>query len=383
MNKQNLAWKFLYKKFKSLPLKKNKILFESFEGCGYNDSPYAISEHITNNDLDFDLVWALNYKIIKDVDYANIITTKKVSISYLFHLATAKYIITNGNLPEQFVKREGQIIVQTWQGTPLKKLVLDIENNHFPNTSKIDYIIKFLEDVKRWDYLISPSSYATSIFRNAFAYEGEILEIGLPKNDRLINFHPDEVTVLKERLNLPNDKKVLLYTPTFREHKYNEKGKYLEENKLNFAQIVKNNPDWIILVRSHYLVNKNSRFKNKNIIDVSKYSDLNDLFIVSDCLLTDYSSTMFDYSILNRPIIKFAYDLDEYEHKYRGFYIDYKADIPATSIENEGELSELLSNFEHYQNFWTEEMLTFNQRFNSLANGKSTKQFVQKVLTKK
>ncbi len=383
MSKEKIGWNIVFKNFQNLPLKKKKVMFESFVGRGYNDNPYAISEHLSDKELEYDLVWGLDEKLIKKVDYADIRTAKRFSVRYLYHLATAKYIITNSRLPKGFVKREGQVIIQTWHGTPLKKLVLDMENNHFPNISKIDYLIEFLSDVKKWDYLVSPNQYSTNIFRRCFAYEGEILEVGYPRNDRLVNFHPNEVVKIKEHLKIPETKKVLLYTPTFRENKVTEKGKYVEEQKLNLAQIVKQNPDWIILVRSHYLINKYGRFKHPNIIDVSQYQDLNDLFIISDCLLTDYSSTMFDYTILNRPIIKYAYDLAEYSEELRGFYLDYHNDIPATSIENERELGELLDNFEQYQEFWLKEINDFNQRFNYLADGKATKRLVEQTLLKK
>ncbi len=380
MSKTYLAWNIIFKTFQKLPMKKNKILMESFLGRSYNDSPKAISDYLLHNDYNYEIVWSVNDpKKIKSDEHE---VVKKPSISYLYELATAKYIITNSRMPKEFIKRDGQILIQTWHGTPLKKLVLDMEENHFPETTKINYFINFLSDVAKWDYLISPNEYSTEIFKRAFAFEGEVLEIGYPRNDRLHTFHPDEVNKIKKDLGINNTDKVLLYTPTFRENNAKTKGQYIEQIKLNFNKVLQNNPDWVILVRSHYLVTEHQKLKNSKIIDVSSHHDINDLYIVSDALLTDYSSTMFDYSILNRPLIKFAHDYEEYEGKLRGFYLDYHKDIPATNIKDELELSELLNNFDQYKEFWTEEVLEFNQRFNSLSTGNSSKLFAD-ILEKK
>ncbi len=375
MNKTKIAWDVIYKSFQKLPMKKNKIVFESFLGRSYNDSPKAICDYILDNDYDYDIIWSVNDP--KKITSEEFEVVKKPSISYLYHLATAKYIITNSRMPKEFQKREGQKLIQTWHGTPLKRLVLDMEENHFPNTTKINYFINFLSDVAKWDYLISPNAYSTEIFRRAFAFEGEILEIGYPRNDRLHKYHPEEAVKIRERLNIDPNAKVLLYTPTFRENNAKKKGQYIEQIKMNFNQVLKNNPDWVVLVRSHYLVTEHQKLKNENIIDVSSYHDINDLFIISDTLLTDYSSTMFDFAILNRPIIKFAHDYEEYEGKLRGFYLDYHKDIPATNIKNEQELSELLNNFEQYSDFWAGELVDFNLKFNNISTGSSSKEFVE------
>ncbi len=377
MNKSNIAWDVIYKSFQKLPIKSNKIVFESYLGRSYNDNPRAISDYITENDLDYNIIWFFNEP--KKFEDDTIEATKKPSISYLFHLATAKYIVTNSRMPKHFTKRKDQVLIQTWHGTPLKKLVLDMKENHFPNTSKIEYFTEFLNDVKYWDYLLSANQYSTDIFRGAFAYEKEILELGYPRNDRLINYHPDEKRAIKQNLQIDLKKKILLYTPTFRENNAKEKGKYNENITLKFNRVLEQNPDWIILVRSHYLITEKIKFKNPNVINVSEYLDINDLYLISDVLLTDYSSTIFDFAILNRPIIKYAPDLELYESKMRGFYLDYHQEIPATSIKNERELSELLKSFEEYKLFWTDEITDFNQRFNGLNDGKATKRIVEKI----
>lgn len=375
MNKTKIAWNVIYKTFQKMPIKKNKIIFESFLGRGYNDNPKAISDYLINNEYDYEIIWSI--KDPKKIDSEELEVVKKPSISYLYHLATAKYIITNSRMPIEFEKRSGQKLIQTWHGTPLKKLVLDMQENHFPGTSKIEYFINFLKDVEKWDYLISPNSYSSDIFRRAFAYEGKMLEIGYPRNDRLQKYSPDENLKIRQELKIAPEAKVLLYTPTFRENNAKDKGQYIEQIKLNFNQVLKDNPNWVILVRSHYLITEHQKINNKQIIDVSSYGDINDLYIISDTLLTDYSSTMFDFSLLNRPIIKYAHDYEEYEGKLRGFYLDYHKDIPATSIQNEQELSELLSNFDQYKEFWLDEILEFNMKFNDFSKGDSARQFAK------
>ncbi len=375
MNKTSITWGLIYKSFQKFPINKRKIVFESFLGRSYNDNPKAISDFILDQAYDYDIIWSVNNP--KKIDSEEFEVVKKPSIVYLFHLATAQYVITNSRMPKGFEKRPGQKLIQTWHGTPLKRLVLDMEENHFPNTSKISYFINFLKDVEKWDYLISPNEYSTEIFKRAFAYEGKVLEIGYPRNDRLYTYHPEEQNAIREKLGIKPGAKVLLYTPTFRENNAKKKGQYIEQIKLNFNQVLKNNPDWVVLIRSHYLITEHQKIKNDNIIDVSGYDDINDLYIASDTLLTDYSSTMFDYAILNRPLIKYAHDYKEYEGKLRGFYLDYHNDIPATNIQNEVELSELLVNFDQYKEFWATEIMEFNQKFNSPSQGDSARKFVE------
>lgn len=377
MNKSNIAWDIIYRSFTKLPIKTNKIVFESYLGRNYNDNPKAISDYLIKNEMDYNIIWFFNNP--KQFEDDTIEATKKPSISYLFHLATAKYIVTNSRMPKQFEKRSDQVLLQTWHGTPLKKLALDMQENHFPNTTKIEYFMEFLGDVQNWDYLISPNAYSTDIFRRAFAFENEVLESGYPRNDRLINYHPDEINQIKKKLELDLDKKILLYTPTFRENNAKVKGHYNEKITLKFNKVLEQNPDWIILVRSHYLITEKIKFKNPNVINMTEYPDVNELYMISDVLLTDYSSAMFDFAMLNRPIIKYAPDLEMYESKMRGFYLDYHEEIPATSINNEQELGELLKNFEQYKLYWTDELVEFNQKFNHLNDGKATKRIVDKI----
>src|SRR5690625_4816128 len=198
---------------KILPVDEKLILFESGIGKQYSDSPRYIYEEIVKRNLDYKKVWVCN-KITRFND-PNTIRIHRLSPSYYYYLAKAKYWINNQNFPTYIEKRPQTTYIQTWHGTPLKKMLHDIEN---VMGRKPDYVERVSSAVKTWDYLISPSKYATNAFKSAFRYEGEIIELGYPRND--IFYRPDKDEIenkIKNRLNLPKDKKIILYAPTFRD----------------------------------------------------------------------------------------------------------------------------------------------------------------------
>src|SRR5699024_5100186 len=188
-----------------LSVDENVILFESGVGKQYADSPRNIYEEIIRRDLNYKKVWVCN-KNIRFSD-PNTIRIKRLSPSYFYYLAKAKVWVNNQNFPTYIKKRPETTYLQTWHGTPLKKMLFDIENIMGRSS---DYLERVSSAVKNWDYLISPSPYATNAFRSAFRYDGEIIESGYPRNDLFYADNTKEhIARLRNRLEIPENKKII------------------------------------------------------------------------------------------------------------------------------------------------------------------------------
>lgn len=348
----NIYWNGLGSILRIFPLKENQIFFESFLGEVVSDNPGSVYQYMINNNLEYKYVWSLkNVSKAKDVKIdKKTKVIKKTSIKYLYYLYTSKYIINNSRMPIKFKKKSKQIYIQTWHGTPLKQLVHDMQEVHLPNVSTQKYKLDFDIDIKKWDYLVIPNKYSEEKFKSAFAYQGNLLKTGYPRNDELKKHMNDldgkekkkRINDIKKKLNLDAGKKILLYTPTFRDDEYTEKGKYIQKINFDLNKIIKDNPDLIILFKCHYLVKKivnNYGDFNGNCINLSHYSPINDLYLISDILMTDYSSTFFDYSILKKPIILYQYDYQKYKNVLRDFYLEID-ELPVKPIYEKEELYE-------------------------------------------
>lgn len=364
------------------------IVFESFMGRSYSDSPKYIYEYMKSNKKykEYKFVWFFKnpstYFYLKD-DRTTIV--KYNSKMYYKYYAQAKYWITNSRIPEVIIKKKKQIYVQCWHGTPLKKLGFDItvEGGNAMNTLK-DIRRKYTEDAKRYTYMISPSKFCTEKFTSAFNLkklheDNIILEHGYPRNDFLVNFKESSVNKIKNELNIPKTKKVILYAPTWRDNQHTSGVGYTYKTEVDFDYLQKElGNDYIILFRAHYFVANNFDFdKYKGFIyDVSKYDDVNHLYIISDMLITDYSSVFFDYSILKRPIIFYMYDLEEYKTKLRDFYIDFK-ELPGNIVEKEKDLIKEIKKCNNFK--YDKKYEEFNKKFTYLENGKASKKVVEVI----
>ncbi len=373
---------FWYKFFlvlRYLPLKRETVVFESFLGKKYNDSPRAMYEYMKERYPDLDYVWIVTDPKKFDIPDARLV--KRLTPKYFILVARAKYLVNNSRMPIFFKKRDEQVYIQTWHGTPLKKLVFDMENNVMPGTNPQKYLNNFSNEVKNWDYLISPNHYSTEKFTSAFKFDNQFLEYGYPRNEILHNYTPQMRKQFREKYGIKDDEIAVLYTPTYRDSKNKGKAKYYQEMKLDLEQL-NSTPGVKVLLRLHYLISKNINVsKYENIINVSKENDVNELYIASDVLLNDYSSTMFDYLILNKPIILFPYDLAEYAGEIRGFYMDYN-DLPAEQIETTERLIEIVTNLSGYNSVWKEELEKFRDEMVLPTEADATKHIMEYIFEK-
>lgn len=373
--KRKIIYSFLYPFMRLLPLDKNLVVYDSYWSSKINDNPKAMYEYLYSNYPNLKHVWFLT-ATNKDID-GPAIEVRKNSLRYWYYFARAKYLIENTNFPNQYSKRKGQIEVQTFHGTFMKTMGFD--EPHFKNASK-KVQNNFSRRNSRWDLAVSPSSYMTDKIKSAFNYEGEIIESGYPRNDSLNKgIDMDSIDKIKEKLKIPKNKKIILYAPTYR----NKAG---FDFVLNLDLLRKNLSDeFVILVRLHYFVaNKidiNEFFPFA--IDVSNYSEINDLYLISDCLITDYSSVMFDYGYLKRPMIFFAFDMEEYINDLRGIYLDYQTTVPGPIVQNNTELLDALLNLKSNKLIYQDSLEQFYQDFCEFGRqGNAAKIASERMLSK-
>ena len=365
------------------------IFFEAYNGRNYACSPKALYEYMIKSKKfnDYKFVWAFKnvnqHKILKN---KNTIVVKTNSKEYFKYLSLSKYWIVNSLIDVSIKKKKNQIYLQCWHGTPLKKLRYDIEvKGAVLNT--ISEIRKRNDlDAIKFDYFISPSKFCTEKFISAFnlkklGKDNIIVEKGYPRNDYLFNYKKEDIDKIKKLLKLPKGKKVILYAPTFRDNQHTSGVGYTYNLGINFDKMQKElSKDYIILFRTHYFVSNSFDFSkyDKFIYDVSKYDDINELYIISDLLITDYSSVFFDFANLKKPMLFYMYDLDDYKNNLRDFYFDLSI-LPGPIVKQEDDLIKEIKNIDNYDELYHDKYIKFNEKFNYLDDGKSTERVVEVI----
>lgn len=372
---------FLYRRiFIKTKMQENLVFMESFLGKNYSDSPKYIYEYMLRHNMNYKFVWSFNEK--KEIP-GNPIQVKRFSLRYFYYLAKAKYWVSNSRLPRYLDKREGNIFLQTWHGTPLKKLVFDINDIH---SADPNYKQHFYEQSRRWDYLSSPNEYSSEIFRRAFLFDKEMLEYGYPRNDILYKKNNDEsINSLKNKMGIPLDKKVILYAPTWRDDEFYARGKYKFTLQLDLNELQQRlGNEYVVLLRMHYFIANQMDISGFEgfAYDFSTYDDIAELYLVSDMLITDYSSVFFDYANLRRPILFYTYDLEKYRDTLRGFYIDMENEVPGPLIKTTAEIIDAIENIEKVCQDYKEKYDLFYKRFCLWDDGNASERTVKKVFGK-
>lgn len=368
-----------------LPADKKLIIFESFLGKQYSCNPKAIYEYMQEHHPEYKMYWSVDPRYIKNFEGTGVQVLRRFSLKWFYLLARAKFWVTNSRMPLWIPKPRHTTYVQTWHGTPLKKLAFDIKEVHMPGVTTEKYKQEFYHESRNWDYLLSPNGYSSEIFRRAFRFEKELLECGYPRNDVLHNGNTEEnITTIKKKIGIPLDKKVILYAPTWRDNQFYKVGHYKFDLPLDLEKLQNMYGDkYIILLRMHYLVAENfdlTPYKGF-AYDFSNRVDINDLYLVSDILVTDYSSVFFDYANLQRPIVFYTYDIDEYRETLRGFYFDLEEEAPGPLVKDMGSFLEVLEEFDEkgeFQNY-QEKYNEFYYKYCYLEDGSSAKKVVHHV----
>nr|WP_106437828.1 bifunctional glycosyltransferase family 2 protein/CDP-glycerol:glycerophosphate glycerophosphotransferase [Kitasatospora sp. SID7827] len=355
------------------------VLFDAFKGTQYSDSPRAVHEELVRRGARLEHLW-----VVKD-DQVDVPETARAvrmwSPEWYEALATSRYVVANNHLPDWFRKRPGQTVVQTWHGTPLKKIGHDIEAVHFADKR---YLERLAVEVENWDLLVSPNSFSTPILRRAFAFPGELVESGYPRNDVLCR--PDterRAEQVRRRIGIPEGKRVVLYAPTWRDDQYYSPGRYKFDFRIDLADArARLGADHVLLVRRHpNVVDPVPGAGDGFVHDVSDYPDMADLSLITDVMITDYSSLMFDFVNTGRPILFYTYDLEHYRDTLRGFYFDFESSAPGPLLFDSAELVDAVRDADGVRRRHAERYRRFQQDFCDLDDGRAAARLVDRMLT--
>ncbi|WP_455353427.1 CDP-glycerol glycerophosphotransferase family protein [Streptomyces sp. SYSU K217416] len=323
---------------------RDTVLYCSFDGRQYSDSPRAVHEELAGRGLPLEHLWTVRDQQVGVPPSARSVALH--SAEWYEALARSRWIVTNTQLPEWFERAAGQFVVQTWHGTPLKRIGLDLAGSACADA---EYIATLERRAAQWSVLVSPNRFSTPVLRRAFGYTGDVLECGYPRNDLLHAADRDKVAAaVRERLAIPDGKRIVLYAPTWREDRPRQGGRYRPDPRLDFqldlAAVERAlGDDHVLLVRRHYLVGGSVPGRGRGFVrDVSRYPDAADLLLISDVLVTDYSSLMFDFAHTGRPMLFHTYDLAHYRDTLRGFCFDFEAQAPGPLLADAAALTEAL-----------------------------------------
>jgi CDP-glycerol glycerophosphotransferase len=291
------------------------------------------------------------------------------SPEYFDLIGRAKYLINNVNFPNHLVKQAGSVHVQTHHGTPLKHMGLDLRFSESQGRG-MDFD-KLLERIARWDFSISSNRHSTEVWERVYPGSYETLEIGYPRNDVLANATPESVAAVRAALGIADGTTAVLYAPTHREY---EEG-YVP--KLDLAQLADAlGPGFVLLARLHYFYDSDPLVRELHeagrLLDVATHPSVEELCLAADVLLTDYSSIMFDYAVLDRPIVIHAPDWDEYRAR-RGVYFDLLAEPPGPVTRTQEEVAAALAAPAD------DGRAAFRERFCALDDGRAAERLVRRV----
>ncbi|MFD6490949.1 CDP-glycerol glycerophosphotransferase family protein [Streptomyces sp. NPDC060188] len=354
------------------PLDENLAVYCAYWGRGYACNPAAIhakarelAPHIRSVFLvEPDAVDA----VPKDVEHAVIGSRRSWEV-----LARAKYLVNNANFADAVVKRPGSVHVQTQHGTPLKKMGVD-QSTYPVVAAATGSFTKLLSRVDRWDYNLSSNRHSTQMWERAFPGGYEALEYGYPRNDVYCTATAEDVARVRKRLGVPEGRTALLYAPTHRDHSTGFESRLDLEA---FCEAV--GEQFVVLLRAHYFYDEGSGRGSGRIIDVTGHRSSEDVCLAADALITDYSSIMFDYANLDRPVVVYADDWEVYRET-RGVYFDVMQEPPGRIARTPGELAALFTDGSYADPEATALRARFRERFCQFDDGRAAERVVRRVL---
>ena len=313
MSIRNLAVKLICA---AIPVKKNRIVFESYYGRGYSDSPKAICEVLRQSGENLDLVWLCKDEAAAKTLPEGIRAVPTTGLKKVRAMASAKVWVDNCRKYDAN-KKKGQIYIQTWHGFALKKIEQDAER-----VLESSYVEAAKRDSAQCDVIVSGSGFMSKIYRESFWYQGVVQNIGTPRNDIFYTDHSILHAKVCKTLGLPESRKLALYAPTFRDDHS------VDAYRLDAAMVRRKceenfKGEWTVLIRLHPNVAAQSAdlfaYDGDRLVDATAYPDMQELLCAAGLLITDYSSSMFDYALTGKPVVQFATDIESYQ-KNRDFY---------------------------------------------------------------
>lgn len=360
-----LASQFL-KVFHLYRLRKGNIVFSSFDGKQFSDSPYYVYNFIQDLNVDdFRFFWIDDGSTKEKSKVKSATVLKKGSFAYFKILLSAKYIITNDRLNSYLPIRKRQILVNTWHGGGLfkKTYALSLESRD------LRYRVWLNRRDSRRTRLYASSSkmWTERVLRNTFQFNGEVINSGMPRNSKLLS---KAYRGVKESLGISDRSKVVLYAPTFRLDYTFDVFDFIKLKKV-FEEFLKG--ECIILYRGHHMARPN--LDRKSILDVSNYSDMQELLSISDVLVSDFSSAIWDFSLTLRPIFLFAPDIVKYNSE-NGFESNYRK-WPFPLAEDEAKFLSNVAKFDYEK--YQKKVINYHNKLGSYESENSTRILVEKI----
>jgi len=356
-----------YRATKYEPL--DAVFFESFYGQSAACSPLALDRELAATRPDIARYWSVVDASVAVPEGSTALI--EGSAEWWRIRGSARLLVVNDWLRNRFRRRRFQTVLQTWHGTPLKKIAL--------SRARVGIRTAFatIRERGRWNIMLAQNPHSAAVFRSAYAYLGPIWQEGYPRDDALVS--GDGADVVRARLGIPDGVTVLLYAPTWRDDR---PGHVDHLDVASFAD--KLGPGYVTLIRGHSRTLEHGRdTQASNVLDVTGYADVTDLFLVADALITDYSSVMFDYSVTGKPIFFFAPDLDHYREQLRGFYFDLVAVAPGPVVQQAAELVDLVRDRERVSAEYAGKYADWRARFNPRDDGNSARRIVARLLARK
>ncbi|GII66586.1 hypothetical protein Skr01_66710 [Sphaerisporangium krabiense] len=380
---------------------RDATVYVSFDGRSYSDNARAVYEERLRRGDDREHIWVVRDGAFVPPDSAGLglapgitpTVVREGSREHYTALARARHVMTNTLLPQWFRAREDQVVVQTWHGSPLKRVGLDLR--HMTREPRPPAWYRQAAEVANWDLLVTQSPWSSGVLRRAFGYGGEVLESGNPRNDVLMAGDRAELAAAVRRsLGVPPGRRVVLYAPTWRDHDRRNASVRLD---LGEARRVLGR-DHILLVRGHPMqaspsapglvvpgpssvirpgpMTRESTFA----IDVTTYPDMADLLLIADVLITDYSSVIFDFAVTRRPIVFFGHDLERYRTT-RGLYLDLRTEGPGPLLTDAADVVEAVRLIDALAGDYTDRYEEFVRAYAPRDDGKATARVVDQVFT--
>ncbi|WP_079196179.1 bifunctional glycosyltransferase/CDP-glycerol:glycerophosphate glycerophosphotransferase [Streptomyces sp. CB03578] len=366
------ALRLHYRLQRLLPLWPELAVFSAYWHGGYACNPAAIEAKLRELAPRMRTAW------ICDPAHADTLPPETAvvrpgSAAYWTALARATYLVTNVNFDRALVKRPGQILLQTQHGTPLKRVGLDLLDR--PAATPTTDFAGLLRGADQWDFLLSANRHSTLVWEKAVPSSYTTLEYGYPRNDVFHSATRADVLELRERLGIPVGAVAILYAPTHRDYRRSR------PEHLDFERVLRDlGPRFTILARTHltYADTASAHEARPRLVDVSSHPSVEELCLASDALVTDYSSLMFDYASLDRPIVIHAEDWEAYEAA-RGTYFDLRACPPGAIARSEDELVDIFATG-HWQGSRSAQLrAAFRARFCSHDDGHAAERVVRRV----
>lgn len=333
----------LFYAFRIFPIQRNKIVFSNFAGKGYGDNAkYIAQELLRRENNKYDLVWL--YDGEEGIFPEGIRTVRRLSLKAIYEQVTAKIWVDNRRKPIYVRKRKNQYYIQTWHAmSVMKKVEKDAER-----VLSKRYIKAAKNDSEMADLFLAASRFDVELYRNSFWYTGEILECGYPRHDILFNDYSARKEEVKIALGIDSMTRIVMYAPTFR---HREDGSELELYDIGWNGLLEAlhkrfGGDWVGMERLHPNI---SRFSSKlnipeGVIDVTNYPDMQELLVISDCVISDYSSSLIEFAMTGKMGFIFAVDILEYDSD-RGLYFGFDT-LPFSVADSREKLIDSVLSFD-------------------------------------